>query len=123
MARTYEERRVVVDSDEAPVADNGSAWTLARVIYAIAGLINAILLFRVVLSLLGANRNNVFADIIYSVSAPLVAPFRGLLSINTDIGVVRLELETLIAIAVYWLLAWFIVRIVEIATRTQITRD
>lgn len=77
-----------------------------RIIQYIVGVIESLLAIRVVLSLLGANRGNAFAELIYGVTAPLVAPFSGLLGYQFQAGVARLEIETLIAMAVYGLIGW-----------------
>lgn len=84
-------------------------------VYYILGLLEAILAFRFVLSLLGANRDNAFAQFIYSISAPFVAPFFGLFGYEFEYGVSRFEIETLVAMAVYALVAWGIAQLLRIA--------
>jgi hypothetical protein len=73
-----------------------------------------LLAFRFVLAALGANPNNGFADFIYSASHPLVAPFFNLFGYNLDLGVARFEIYTLVAMAVYWVIAWGIARLVTL---------
>lgn len=86
-----------------------------RIIWLVAGVISAILALRFVLALLGANPNNAFASFIYSISRPFVAPFFGLFSYDsTYTGVGRFELFTLVAIAVYLLLAWLLSKIINV---------
>jgi len=51
---------------------------LVRAIYLIFGLIEGLILIRFVLKALGANASAGFAQFIYGVTAPLVAPFYGL---------------------------------------------
>lgn len=70
------------------------------------GIIIALLAIRVVLSLLGANRGNAFAELIYGITYPLVNPFFGLFGYEFEYGVARLEIETLVAILVYGLIGW-----------------
>lgn len=80
--------------------------TLAqRIIWYIAGIILVLLTFRFVLTLLGANPNNAFADFIYDTSHPFVAPFFGLFSYDLEYGVSRFEIYTLVAMAVYTVVA------------------
>lgn len=68
--------------------------------------------FRFVLSLLGANTTNAFADFVYNVSRPFVAPFFSLFSYdNYSYGVSRFEIYTLIAMAIYALVAWGVVKL------------
>ncbi len=91
-----------------------SRTVIERVIWYIAGILLVLLTFRFVLSLLGANRGNAFADFIYSVTYPFVAPFFGLFGYEVQYGVSRFEIETLVAIAVYALVAWGIAKLVNI---------
>lgn len=85
-----------------------------RIVWYIAGLLMTLLAIRFVLSLLGANRGNGFADFIYSVTYPFVAPFFGLFGYQVQYGVSRFEIETLVAIAVYALIAYGISKLVHI---------
>ncbi len=86
----------------------------ARIIWYVAGVIIAFLLMRFMLSLLGANRGNGFADFVYGISYPFAAPFFGLFSYTAQYGVARFEFETLVAALVYSLVAWAIVKAMEI---------
>lgn len=93
--------------------------TAERVIYYIMGLLLALLAFRFVLSLLGANRANAFANIIYGITYPFVAPFFGLFGYQVQYGVARFEIETLVAMAVYALLAYAIAKLIRIARKAD----
>lgn len=93
----------------------GGATLAARVIWFIAGVIIILLAFRFVLTLLGANQANGFANFIYSTSHPFVAPFFGLFGYNLQYGVSRFELYTLVAMAVYAIIAWGLARLVTLA--------
>ncbi|MFO0781910.1 MAG: hypothetical protein U0524_03415 [Candidatus Saccharimonadales bacterium] len=86
----------------------------ARIIWYIAGVILVLLAFRFVLILLGANRSNGFADFIFSTTNPLVAPFYGLFGYDLQYGVAKFEIYTLIAMAVYALIAYGLARLVTI---------
>ncbi|MFZ1249122.1 MAG: YggT family protein [Candidatus Saccharimonadales bacterium] len=103
----------VVRRDEHMASPTGVAQ---NIIYTIYGILASLLGLRMLLSLLAANRSNGFADLIYTVTGPFVAPFRSLFGVNTAIGNggSHFELETLVAILVYGLLAWMIVRIVRV---------
>lgn len=87
---------------------------LARIITFIGGVLLVVLTLRFILVLLGANPNNAFADFIYSISYPFVAPFFGLFSYELEYGVSRLELSTIVAIAVYALVIYGLTRLVTI---------
>ena len=83
----------------------GIASKVSQAIYLIFGIVEALLVLRFVLKLLGANAEAGFASFIYRVSAPLVAPFVGLFGTPQLNGMV-VELEALVAIVVYGLVAW-----------------
>ena len=51
---------------------------MVSIIYALVGFIMIVLLFRLVFRLFGANPGNAFVSWIYSLSAPLTAPFAGI---------------------------------------------
>ncbi|MEO6513157.1 MAG: YggT family protein [Candidatus Saccharimonadales bacterium] len=103
----------------APV-DRGSEHGMtvaARVIYLLGGILIALLAIRFLLSLLGANRGNGFADFIYSASHPFVSPFFGLFNYTEQFGRSRFEFETLIAILVYALVVALLTRLATIGSR------
>ena len=102
------------------VTHNSTDTSVSRVqqfVYTLTGILSGILAIRFVLSLLGANRLNGFANLIYTITSPFVAPFRGLFGIDTQVGISRIEIETLVAIAVYALIAWAIVRLLNAGKR------
>lgn len=91
---------------------------ISRVVWYLAGLLLIVLGLRFVLTLLGANPSNGFANFIYSLSHPLVTPFFSLFNYrNYAYGTSHFELYTLIAILVYVLIAWGIVRLVTITRK------
>ena len=92
-----------------------SGATLAqRVIRYITGAVMALLALRFVLALLGANQGNGFADFVYTLSYPFVAPFFGLFGYQMQYGVARLEIETLVAMAVYALVGFGLAKLAGI---------
>lgn len=86
-----------------------------RAVWFITGVLLVLLGFRFLLSLLGANTTNSFANFIYSTSHPFVAPFFSLFSYkNLDYGVSRFEIYTLVAMLVYAVIAWGITKLVTL---------
>jgi YggT family protein len=83
---------------------------VTRAIYLIFGLIEVLLLIRFVLKALGANAEAGFAQLIYGMTAPLVAPFAGLFGTPQAASGATLELHTLIALVIYALVAWLLAR-------------
>ncbi|HUP26078.1 MAG TPA: hypothetical protein VM124_00330 [Candidatus Limnocylindrales bacterium] len=123
MARVYREVREtsVADPDTAaPVVVQRGANLAARIVSLIGGIIVAFLGLRFILSLLGANRDNAFASFVYGISHPFVAPFFGLFNYREQIGVVRFEFETLIAIAFWSFVTWMIVRLLSLGDRNHV---
>jgi uncharacterized protein YggT (Ycf19 family) len=87
---------------------------LARIIWYVAGIILVLLAFRFVLALLGANSANGFANFIYATSHPFAEPFFGLFGYTAKYGISRVELSTLVAMAVYALVAFGLAKLVTI---------
>lgn len=89
-----------------------------KVIWYIFGVIGILLAFRFVLKLLGANPDSGFVDFIYSVSGVLTAPFDSIFGVtSTKSGDVQsvFEPSILVALAVYALVAWGIVKLVNLS--------
>lgn len=111
-------RETIVDNNAAPDVEpvNEHPQNVAnRIIWFVAGIILFLLAFRFVLSLLGANTTNSFANFIYSASHPFVAPFFGLFAYNNiKYGVSRFEVYTLVAMAVYAVIAWGLTALINI---------
>ncbi len=85
-----------------------------RAVWYVAGVLLVLLGFRFVLSLLGANTTNSFANFIYSLSHPFVSPFFSLFSYKTNYGVSKFEIYTLIAMLFYAVVAYGIARLVTL---------
>lgn len=81
-----------------------------RVIWFVAGIISVIIALRFVFILLGANRGAGFTDFIYSLSAPFVGIFG-----EPAYGTSVFEVSNLLAIAIYLLIAWGIVKLFTLA--------
>jgi hypothetical protein len=102
-----------IDHREVAVKEH-NANVIERVIWFVAGTLLTLLAFRFILALLGANPSNAFADFIYTLSHPFVAPFFSLFSYNYIDGTSRFELYTLVAMAVYAVIAAGIARLATI---------
>lgn len=103
------QRQRVTRSELAP-----GVVILQRIVWFIAGLISVIIAMRFVFLLLGANRDAGFTDFIYSLSAPFVAPFTRIFGEPTY-GTSTFEVSSLLAIAVYLLIAWGIAKLLTLA--------
>lgn len=108
-----------VRASSSPDPDEQPAGTLAiNVVRFIEGVLLSLMAIRFVLSLLGANRANGFADFIYSVTHPLVSPFFSLFSYDAQYGVSKVEVATLVAMAVYALVAYGIIKLIELPRKS-----
>ena len=110
-----EQRTVVTESDttndgvvqrESVSTSAGGGTVVSRVVWFIAGFIIVVLALRIMLLLLAANQDNPFVDLVYAVSYPFAWPFFGIFSYTPSYGVVVFEISSLVAIAVYALVAW-----------------
>jgi uncharacterized protein YggT (Ycf19 family) len=90
-----------------------AAYRLNQVIYWVFGLIEGLILVRLILKALGANPAAGFAQFIYSITTPLVAPFLNLFGTPSYQNSV-LELSSIVAVIVYALIAWLLTRLVWI---------
>lgn len=73
-------------------------------------VIETILVFRFAFKLIGANTAAGFTRFIYNLSDPLLAPFQLVLPAPRVSGSI-FEWSTLLAMLVYWIIAWGIVRL------------
>ncbi len=120
-----EERRVVASGPMEPVetsemmSDN-PGWRASQLVYLFFGVIDGMLLIRLVLKLLGANPHAAFASWIYGVTDFFLMPFRNLLpAIGNEHSV--LEMSVVIAILVYALLGLALERLVGVVFYRSVT--
>ena len=76
-------------------------------------LVNGLIGLRFLLKLMAANADNPFAALVYFFSRPFVAIFVGLTPTPSFAGI-QIEFYDLIAILVYFLIAWAMVRLLWI---------
>jgi uncharacterized protein YggT (Ycf19 family) len=93
----------------------------AAVVGFIVGVVDVLIAARFLGKLLGASSQSAFANFIYQVSSPMVAPFKGIFA-NAGSGANTLETASLVAIAVYAVIAWGLVVLIRIVTAPRGTR-
>ncbi len=81
-----------------------------QVVWYLFSAIEVVLLFRFLLKLMAANPDAWFTSFIYTISYPFAAPFLYVVRSSQVSGSV-FEWTTLLAMLVYWVLAWGIVRL------------
>lgn len=91
-------------------SDRGNAW-----VWYIVGIIDLLLLLRMVFHLFGA-RTVGFSNFLYSITSPFIAPFRGIFA-NPKVEGSYFDMAALTAIVAYLLLGWIISGLINLATR------
>ena len=106
-----------------------NVFQVTRLIWSILALLEIMLGLRFLLKLIGANAASGFGTFVYGTTGLFVAPFTGLLSFWSS-GDSILEVTTLVAMAIYALLFWGIVRVLSMVmersgarTVTRSTRE
>ncbi len=84
-----------------------------QIVWYILGLIEVLLVFRIVLKALGANPSSGFTSLIYALTAPLANPFNGILGAAVT-GNSLIEYSTIIAAIVYLSVAWGFVYLMDL---------
>lgn len=94
----YEHRRV----------GNSVGNFAARLVFMASFVVTTLLSLRFILSLIGANPNNLIANFVYNTSSPLVTPFVGLFNYHPIYGISRFDFESLLALVAYGIIAWIL---------------
>ena len=128
MTEFTKETVVTHTNESSPVAahvvstDATSSQTLEYFIYFVFGVIDTLLLFRLVFKFMGAGAGGAFVGVIYNISDLFVMPFEGIFRRGFNEGIETtsvFEPAVLVAIIVYAVLAWGIVRLVKIFSGEQ----
>lgn len=102
-------------------ATPSSSLVAYKIIWLVAGIIIALLALRVLLLLLGANQGAPFVDFVYGLSSVFAWPFYGIFSYTPAYGHSVFEVSSLVAIAVYALVAWGLGKLVTVTSaRTDV---
>ena len=102
-----------VDHSAEVVSSVSPARRATEVVYLVFGIIDGLLVIRLLLKLLGANALAGFASFVYGLTDFFMAPFHNLLpAVGSETSV--LETSVLIAIIVYALIGWVLARLIAI---------
>jgi hypothetical protein len=104
-------KRVKTDTIEGPRA------VLQNIVKYVLGVVEVVLVLRFVLKLFGANPASSFVHFIYNVTGVLTAPFDGIFGVTrTATGETKsvFEPSILVALAVYALIAWGLVKLITL---------
>lgn len=122
--RVYEQRTVnegpLPPSESEVVSSFNPGWRAVQLVYLVFGVIDGLLIIRLLLKLLGANPTAGFANWVYNVTAFFLAPFKNILpTIGTDQS--QLEMSVVLAIIVYALIGWAVGRLIAIIFYRNVT--
>lgn len=84
-----------------------------KIVWYILGLLEVLLVFRVMLKTLGANSSAGFTSLIYSLTTPLITPFNGILGASVT-GNSTIEWSAIIAAIVYLSIAWGFIYLMDL---------
>ena len=112
---TVVQRDPTVQAQRQVVEDSGATGRvlvarIAALIWVLFGVLDALIALRILLKLIAANPGSGFADFVYKLTGVFLAPFSGLVA-SPVIGNGVFEISSIIALFVYALLAWVIVRV------------
>lgn len=99
--------------EDRTTEDRRSVFRSYNIIWFIVGFIVALLGFRFVFELLGANPANEFVNFIYTLSYPFAAPFRTIFGEPT-VGFSTFDFSILVGIVVYLLVGYGLVQLLKI---------
>lgn len=88
-----------------------TVYKVTQFIWLLFGGLEALIGMRVILMLIGANSANPFTALVYQLSELFLWPFRGIVD-NPAFGAYVLEITSMIAMIVYPIIGWAIVRLI-----------
>ncbi|MDY7013267.1 MAG: YggT family protein [Cyanobacteriota bacterium] len=113
-----QEERLRLQEEERRLAESQKQAVLTKMIqgiYYLVGALELLLLLRFVLCSSGANPENQVARAIYTLSFPFYGPFATLFgSPECAAGVPVFDVNLLVAMAVYALLTWLVVKLLRL---------
>ncbi len=102
----------------APVKMEATAsQTVGYLVYFFFGALEILLAFRLILKLAGANLGNAFVGLVYGITGVFILPFSGIFhkAITQVVDTTSVfEPATLVAIIVYGVLAWGVVKLLSV---------
>jgi uncharacterized protein YggT (Ycf19 family) len=104
------EQPAYVNTNTNVAADPGPTSLVKRIVSLLFGVLVVLIGLRILLLLIVANQSNAIVDFIYNVTEPLVAPFRGILSLDTVSpgGASVFDIAALVAL-IGWLLIYLLI--------------
>lgn len=119
-------------NNSAPVAtttsnNNATGYQTAEyLVYFLFGVLEALLIFRFVFKLMGANSSSAFVNLIYKITGIFIMPFEGIFSKWVTNGTETtsvIDPSTIVAIIVYGVVGFGLVKLIRILSRKQQLAD
>lgn len=108
-----------------PNENNLIVSKIVQIVHYILGAFETIFALRLIFKFLGANPESTFVSLIYTFSGTFIAPFSGIFRTAVTKGIETesvLEPNTIIAMFVYALIGYGVVRLIEIYGTSKDTR-
>ena len=117
------EQPAYVNTNTNVAAGPGPTSLAKRIVSLLFGVLVVLIGLRILLLLIVANQSNAIVDFIYNVTEPLVAPFRGILSIDTVSpgGPSVFDVGALVALIGWLLIYALIMAILRLGDRNRAT--
>lgn len=106
-------REVTTTQHEQGREQRVATFKATQIVWLVVALLEAAIGLRFVFKLIGVNAENAFASLLYNVTDLFVAPFASLTGAPAAGGMV-LEISSILAMAVYLLIAWGLERIIYV---------
>jgi hypothetical protein len=104
-------KEVTTTQKDSGVQNRNITFKATQLVWLLLGILEAFFALRFVLKLIGANPSSPIAVFIYGFTGLFLFPFAGLTG-TPSLGNMVLEVSTLIAMAIYALLAWGLERLI-----------
>jgi uncharacterized protein YggT (Ycf19 family) len=98
---------------ESSKGGGGFSFKTTQLVGLIFGLLEAVIVLRILFKFFGANPNNPIAVLVTKVTDLFLAPFAGLIASPT-IGGMVFELSSFIALLIYAVIGWAIVKLITV---------
>lgn len=92
---------------------------LFKLLYIIITFAEAVVIFRIVMSLIGANQANTFVSWVYSTSEVLISPFRGIVADEVYIDKLRIELTPIVSLVFYTIIGFILSELSKTLKKTD----
>lgn len=94
---------------------------LAQIFYTILLIIETLISLRFVFKLVGANSANWIVKFVYELSSIFVQPFVGILDGDWRLGKFYIDVDALVALLIYMIVAFVVVEIIKVFSQKRIS--